>query len=95
MPDPAPVYISGGLGQAVEMAVFMILVSVILAVFWYIIIWVLGVLFKPKSRQGFGNYGDQEMSKLMKESNPPPAGRAFDSERPGAPIGRSVLNGPW
>lgn len=91
MPDPAPVFLAGSFSQAVEMAIFMIIVSVILAVFWYIIIWVLGMLFKPK-RQGFGNIGDEYLEKSFEFQSVP---RGNEASLDGRPVGRGPTNGPW
>lgn len=91
MSTASPVYISGGLGQAVEMAVFMILVSVILAVFWYIIIWVLGALFKPKSRQGM-NYGNEYLEKSLEIQTVP---RGREASQDNRPAGRGPTSGPY
>lgn len=46
------VHINGTLSNAIDMALFFILVSVILAVFWYIIFFVIGLIFGASKKEG-------------------------------------------
>lgn len=52
-------YVSGDFGNAIDMALFLILVSVILAVFWYIIFFVIGLVFGASKKEGLSAWGRQ------------------------------------
>ncbi len=90
MPESTPIYIKGSLGNAAEMAAFMILISTILAiVVWITYIIVSAILPKKES------FTDQQLaSQTLSQPNTTfgdvPKGRAT-SEFTGVPAGRDAL----
>lgn len=59
MSQSQKIHVNGDFGNAIDMALFLILVSVILAVFWYIIFFVIGLLFGASKKEGLSAWGRQ------------------------------------